>query len=346
MNDNMNNQNYNNGYNMNNMSNNNYNIGNNMPNNNYNPNNNDGIQNSKKASKIILAILTIGSILVVVVTLFLIWNTLFIDNVKGDIYVENVRNIMDGARDMVQMENSDFTDHNVTYYVSPKCITGKEKINSPHGDFDPAYVVIAYEEEKYLYWFIGRDIKGYGFDKLTTINDITEENLKSNVEKDSIKTDKGIGDRTKVIIIDSNCKKIESTSYKVEIGKVIKNDFDGKKAIKLYAYRDIDEDYTVTKVGIYYASNSGLGFYTNDSTDLTQDETYNLEELLKTNKTGNVSEIVAQNPTNRGDYALIYTVIKENDMLYAIPYVEAKDSTGKEYKFYGPVTATSYEQAQ
>lgn len=341
------NTNYNNGYNMNNNM--NYNNGynmNNMPINNNNQTNNNGAKEAKKVGKKIIALLTIGAIIIIIVTVFLIWTTIFIDNVKGDIFVENVRSIMDGARDMVQSEDSDFTDEKVTYYVSNKCITGKENVNSPHGDFDPAYVVIAYEEEKYLYWFIGRDVKGYGFDKLTTIQDITEENLRSNVEKDSIKTNIGIGDRTKIVTIDSNCKKTESTSYKVEIGKIVKNDFDNKKAIKLYAYRDIDAEYTVTKVGILYATNPELGFFTNDSTDLTQTNQFDIENMLKTNQTGNVREIVAQNPTNKGDYALIYTIVKETDMVYAIPYVEATDSNGKEYKFYGPVAATSYAQAK
>ena len=133
---------------------------------------------------------------------------------------------------------------------------------------------------------------------------------------------------------------------KYSSGATEKYEYDEKKAIKLYAYREIDEEYTVTKVGILYASNPTLGYYTNDGKNLLEDETYKVEELLKTNKNGNVSEIVAKNPTNIGDYALIYTIVKDTDMVYALPYVEATDAAGKEYKFYGPVTAANYEQAK
>lgn len=334
MNDNMN-------YNNNNMNNMNYNM-----NNNNEDNNVDAIKKANKVGKKIIALLTTAAILIIIVTLFLIWTTLFVEDNRSEELITNIRSIMDGAKDMVQIEGNDFTDETVTYYVSNKCITGKENVNSPYGEFDPAYVVIAYEEEKYNYYFIGRDAKGYGFKEWTRLENITEDNLKSDLVKDEIVTDKGYGDRTKVVIIDSKCERKEGTSYKVYVDKIEKNDFDDKQAIKIYAYREIDPQYTVTKVGILYAANSGLGFFTNDSVDLTKNEAYDVEDIIKNNKTGNVSEVVAQNPTNKGEYALIYTIVKENDMVYAIPYVEATDNNGKEYKFYGELVATSYEQAK
>ena len=318
-----------------------------IPNNNI-PNNNDGrIEEIKTKSRKIVSITTLISILVIIVALILIWTTMFIDDNKDEEYIETIKGIVTSAKEMTKEEDNIFTDDRTTYFVSTKCVKGKENTKSPYGDLDQAYVVISYDGENYSYYFTGRDVKGKGFVKFTSEKDITIENLKTGIEKSDITTNRGVGDRTKVIIIDgADCKEREDNSYKVEISKIEKYEYDEKKAIKLYAYREIDEEYTVTKVGILYASNPTLGYYTNDGKNLLEDETYKVEELLKTNKNGNVSEIVAKNPTNIGDYALIYTIVKDTDMVYALPYVEATDAAGKEYKFYGPVTAANYEQAK
>ena len=97
-------------------------------------------------------------------------------------------------------------------------------------------------------------------------------------------------------------------------------------------------------VGIYYSSNAGLGYYTDDSVDLTKVESFDVKDKLIKNTTGNVGVRFAQSPTNVGEYSLVYSVIKPTDVIYALPFVEAKDKNGKSYLFYGPVYSTTYQQ--
>lgn len=317
---------------------------NNMQNNQYN-NFKENVQKIGKKSKLPIALITVFAFLVIIVTVILIWTSRAIDENKDEELVKNIKLIMDNANAMVTENKEAYSDENTTYYISNKCIKGSEKIVSPYGEFDPAYVVITKEGDNYSYYFNGRDIKGKGFLTMS-LHDINVENLEKDLDKEDIVTNKGLGARTRIVVVDSSCKEKESSYYKVKIEKIEKYEFDDKKAVKIYAFREIEEEYTVTKVGIYYASNSGLGFYTNDSTDLTKDPNYDVEKILKNNTTGNVSEIVAKNPTNAGDYALIYTIVKETDMVYALPYVVAQDKAGKEYVFYGPAISTSYEQAK
>ena len=215
--------------NMNSGMNNNY-VPNNMPSSNQN-----NLEEIKTKSKKVMSIMTIASILVIIVALILIWTTMFIDDNKDEEYVKNINSLITGAETMTKAEGNIFTDDRTTYYVSNKCITGKENVKSPYGEFDPAYVVIAFDCEKYSYYFTGRDEKGKGFVKFTKASDITVENLKKGIEKDDIKTNVGVGDRTKVVIIDgADCKEREDHSYKVEINKIEKYEYDDKKSIKLY----------------------------------------------------------------------------------------------------------------
>ena len=289
---------------------------------------------------IILCFVIAGSVL------FLMWYESQDTQEKNKTYSQTIISIMNSAKAMVEEQTPDssekYNNPDTTYFIPVNCIKGQESTKSPFGKLDHAYVVTAYEEDKNVYYFYGWDEKGNGFSEFTSLNDIKEDNIRS--KNKDINFEKGIGARTRVITYNENCKAVEQFSYRTAVSKAVKGDYDNKKAIKFSAVRNIYPEYNVEAVGIYYSSNAGLGYYTDDSVDLTKVESFDVKDKLIKNTTGNVGVRFAQSPTNVGEYSLVYSVIKPTDVIYALPFVEAKDKNGKSYLFYGPVYSTTYQQ--
>ena len=300
----------------------------------------------KKKKKKVLLIFVIICLLIAGAIIALMWFESQKEIERKKTYSETIKEIMNSAKTMVEEKTPEseerYNNVDTTYYISTRCIKGQEKTNSPFGDLDNAYVVTALEEEKNVYYFVGYDSKGYGFANMTSLEKINEDNIRSKIKE--VNFDKGIGARTRVVIYDSNCKIKEQFSYKTGISKSEKADYDNKKAIKITAVRNIDQEYIVTNVGIYYSSNAGIGYFSDDSKNLMEDEYNDIKEKMIKDSSGNVGVRFAQNPTNIGEFSLIYSVIKETDRVYALPFVEANDKNGKKYIFYGPVYTTTYEE--
>ena len=299
----------------------------------------------KKDNKTILKIFVLLCLIAAGIFLWLMYQDSQKEVEVKKTYSETIREIIVSAKSMVEEipegEEDKFSDLDTTYYIYTKCIKGQENAKSPYGDLTDAYVVVAKDEDKVLYYYLGVDSKGNGILDLTLSDRVTEDIIRSKIPADSLDFTKGIGARTKVIVYNNKCETRELNSYSTGVTEVTKADYDNKKAIKINAVRNVSDEYTVTKVGIYFSSNPGLGYYSDDSKNLTLDEAYDVKKLLIENKSGNVGTKTALNPSNLGEFAVVYSVIKPTDVIYALPYVEATKEE-KTYIFYGPVYSTTY----
>ena len=300
-------------------------------------------EETRKGVRLSTSIILLG----IIIGLGVVWFNLFMTGEKGEDYVESIRDVVEGAKELVKNDTKyDFTNKNVTYYVSNKCITGKEDVTSPYGQFMETYVVITLDEDIYNYYWIGTDAQGHGIATPTPINRITKDTIVENVLPQDIKTTTPMDGKEKIRVIDSSCKGKDDYQANVTISKTFQADENGYKRLKIVALRDVDNYYEVTKVGILYSDNFGLGYFSKDDQDLSKEENIDVEELLKTNRTGGVKEVIAKNNTNKGEYALVITIVKETDYFYAIPYVVVKNDIGEEKTVYGTLISISYATAQ
>ena len=135
----------------------------------------------------------------------------YIEKSRKETYISTVKELVSGAAILVTKDKIDIDDTNTTYYIPYTCISmeDKDKARTPYGDFDEAYVVVTIDEdEKYDYYFYGRDTTGMGFSQMTEEEALSSDCIKSGVDK--IHTDIGLGRRKEIKIYSGDCSDIET----------------------------------------------------------------------------------------------------------------------------------------
>ena len=130
--------------------------------------------------------------------------TSYINNSRKNTYIDTAKTLVKGAGSLVNSGELEMLDTDTTYYVPCNCIKTENKISSPYGDFEEAYVVIAFDGENYKYYWTSRDETGAGIKELVSVDQLDAKLLEYNLSHEDIKTNVGIGARSKIKVFDPN----------------------------------------------------------------------------------------------------------------------------------------------
>ena len=146
--------------------------------------------------------------------------TRYIDESRKSVYVSTAKSIVGGARNLIHSGELDLSDTKTTYYIDGKCISTDNGYKSPYGEFDKAYVVVTVTEDgnNHEYYWTSVDSSGMGVKSLININKLSETNIEDGIESTDITTNRGIDERSNIIVIDGEqCTKGNSTEAEIDI---------------------------------------------------------------------------------------------------------------------------------
>ena len=153
----------------------------------------------------LLAVIIILGILMVIAVPAV---TKYINESRKNTYVNSAKNIAGGARALVNSGGLDLSDEDTTYYIDSECIkldSGSNK--SPYGDFERAYVVVTADYNGHEYYWTSVDETGRGVKGIINVDKLDPDDIDEDISSQDITTDRGLDNRSKVVIVDSNCEK-------------------------------------------------------------------------------------------------------------------------------------------
>ena len=139
--------------------------------------------------------------------------TKYINDSRKSSYIDTARELIGGARNLVNDGKLEMYDTDATYYIDIACLKTENggKAVSPYGDFvkDKAYVVVTFDGKGYEYFWTSIDDSGQGIKKIIRYDKLDTDNIESDLKADDIKIDRGLDGRSKVILIReaNNCQK-------------------------------------------------------------------------------------------------------------------------------------------
>ena len=149
----------------------------------------------------ILAVVIILGILMVIVVPNV---TRYIENSRKSAYVQTIKDILASAGANLTKSQMKSANKNTTYYIPNGCIKTENGVaKSPYNDFDQAYIVVGWENNGYAFYWVGRDKSGKGIKDMKKIEEITEDDIESDIPSDYISINKTIGTTTSINILDS-----------------------------------------------------------------------------------------------------------------------------------------------
>ena len=136
--------------------------------------------------------------------------TNYIERSRKSTYVESAKELLRGASNLINSgELDDIYDTDTTYYIPVSAIkTENGEAQSPFGKYEPAYIAVTYDGEKFDYYFVGKDEANKGVPSPLNSDSLNDDAIKSNVGE--IPTDVGIGFRKKVKVYDDALNVIET----------------------------------------------------------------------------------------------------------------------------------------
>ena len=134
--------------------------------------------------------------------------TSYINNSRKSAYVDTAKEIIAGARNLVNSGELGMYDTDVTYYVNYKCISTENGSKSPYGEFvdGETYVIVTYTGNGFNYYWVSRDETGQGVSTITSLENLDEDDIVSDIKAGDIKTNVPVGSRTKTQEVGANCQ--------------------------------------------------------------------------------------------------------------------------------------------
>ena len=135
--------------------------------------------------------------------------TRYISDSRKNAYVDTAKEIVGGARNMVNEGKLEMYDTDVTYYIESSCIKTENASKSPYGEFTKAYVVVTYDGKGYTYYWTSVDDAGQGIKNMVRIDKLDTDNVESDLKDTDISTLRGIDGRSKTVVVSkqNNCQK-------------------------------------------------------------------------------------------------------------------------------------------
>ena len=103
--------------------------------------------------------------------------TTYISNSRKNSYVDSAKNIVSGARNLVNEGNLGMYDTSTTYYIAASCIKTENNLKSPYGDFTEAYIGVIFNGTNYKYYWISTDTSGTGIKNIVLEENLDEDDI-------------------------------------------------------------------------------------------------------------------------------------------------------------------------
>ena len=145
--------------------------------------------------------------------------TTYVNSSRKESYINTAKQFIKGATNLVNQGDQDFFDPDTTYYIPTKCIPVETGGSSPYGEFENAYVLVTYDNESFQYYWISRDTAGMGIKDAVLGSELKSDMIKAGLSIEDVATDKTIGSRQKVRVMDENsCQlgQVDNFSYVVD----------------------------------------------------------------------------------------------------------------------------------
>ena len=130
--------------------------------------------------------------------------TSYINDSRKEAYVDTAKEIISGARNMVNDGKLGMYDTNVTYYIDASCIKTENASKSPYGEFTKAYVVVTYDGRGYDYYWTSVDETGQGIKNIVKLDELSSNSIESDLKESDILNTAGINGRNQYVLIDKN----------------------------------------------------------------------------------------------------------------------------------------------
>ena len=166
--------------------------------------------------ELLAVIIILGILLIIAVPAV----TKYINGSKNSSYVTTVKQLISGARNLVNDGKYELFDTKTTYYIDTRCIKTENANKSPYGEFEKSYVLVTYNGKGYTYYWTGVDNKRKGSKAIIKADLLKEEDIKTNIKKDEIIENAGIDNDTNYVLIDENCVKREPQTDVMKINSV------------------------------------------------------------------------------------------------------------------------------
>ena len=143
--------------------------------------------------------------------------TNYINDSRKKTYIDTAKELIGGARNLVNEGKLEMYDTDATYYIDIACLKTENggKAVSPYGEFvkEKAFVVVTFDGKGYEYYWTSIDDSGQGIKKLVRYDKLDTDDIESDLKKDDIKINSGIDGRSEVILITerNNCQKEGAT---------------------------------------------------------------------------------------------------------------------------------------
>ena len=131
--------------------------------------------------------------------------TRYINDSRKNAYIDTAKEIISGARNVVNEGKLGMYDTNTTYYIPASCIQTENGTKSPYGEFTKAYVGVIYNGTGYKYYWISVDDAGQGVRNITPLDKLETDDIESDLTDSDITgviETTGIGNRDKILILD------------------------------------------------------------------------------------------------------------------------------------------------
>ena len=136
--------------------------------------------------------------------------TKYISDSRKSSYIGTAKELVSGARNMVNDGKLEMFDTDTTYYIDVNCIkTENGEATSPYGSFTKAYVAVTYDGKGYDYYWTSVDDAGEGIKNLIKYDNLDPEQIESDLNDSNISTLRGIDGRSRTAVVSkaNNCKK-------------------------------------------------------------------------------------------------------------------------------------------
>ncbi len=161
-------------------------------------------KNTKKKSKAftlieLLAVIIILGILMIIAIPSV---TTYISDSRKSAYIDTAKNIVGGARNLVNEGKLGMYNTDTTYYLPAKMIkTETGDLKSPYGEFTEAYVAVTFDGKGYDYYWTSTDTTEQGI-YLTSVDKLDNDRVVAGVKE--INTDVAICNKEKIVIFNSD----------------------------------------------------------------------------------------------------------------------------------------------
>ena len=177
--------------------------------------------------------------------------TKYISDSRKSSYIDTAKEIISGARNIVNEGKLEMYDTNTTYYIDASCVKTENGLQSPYGTFTKAYVVVTYDGNGYEYYWTSVDDAGQGIKKITRIDKLSIDSIESNLTQDDISILQGIDGRSSTVLVSvtNGCKKEEPRPSEIPINGETGEEADGSVEYPLGKTKETVEVGDIVTIG-------------------------------------------------------------------------------------------------